>query len=164
MSETRVVDSASPEEDPEPATTHELEQATSAYSKAKARIKAHRLRKGVPHVDGQVDDRRRAFVLGFVTGVRTGHTGPALADRALPAADLSAAMRDSRSEDLIDREVQYHGSLTRHHGYYYISGVIRRSEGGPVKTFYELRRFAQRTPALREVREESVTLVEWGEV
>ncbi|MEV6796535.1 hypothetical protein AB0M87_32145 [Streptomyces sp. NPDC051320] len=76
---------------------------------------------------------RAAFQVGWVYGVRGGHTGPALTDVPLPGSTLRAALETAQRGVSVSGEdgprvlqsVDYHGSLTSRHGVYW---VTRRDE------------------------------------
>ncbi|WP_369228753.1 hypothetical protein AB5J56_00010 [Streptomyces sp. R21] len=74
---------------------------------------------------------RPLFEAGWISGVRTGHTGPALTDVPLPPhtfgtalSNLSAAMH-ADSGASIGQLVSYHGSQERAHGRYWVTRIER---------------------------------------
>ncbi|MGY1583948.1 hypothetical protein [Streptomyces sp. MN13] len=79
----------------------------------------------------EVRERARAlFEVGWICGVRAGHTGPALADVPLPPETFSAALGNlaTESEDSgpsIGQLVSYHGSQERAWGRYWVTRIDR---------------------------------------
>ncbi|WP_328868625.1 hypothetical protein OHT76_44105 [Streptomyces sp. NBC_00287] len=91
----------------------------------------------------QLEMVRPFFELGWAMGVRTGHTGPAVADVPVDQATVTSAfvallsecvasrlvMAAARSLDpqhagpVLWQKVRYHGSLTRRHGIYWVHAI-----------------------------------------
>ncbi|MEU5324234.1 hypothetical protein AB0G67_47105 [Streptomyces sp. NPDC021056] len=99
----------------------------------------------------QLDVVRSFFELGWAMGVRTGHTGPAMADVPVDRGTVDRAFVDlllservanqlalavARSLDpqecgpVLWQKVRYHGSVTRCHGVYWVQGIT--VQAGPV--------------------------------
>ncbi|MEV5850373.1 hypothetical protein AB0M32_51310 [Streptomyces sp. NPDC051985] len=144
-----------------PATEGEREQMRAAFLAALEQLPANT---GFPHDVREA--ARSLFDVGWISGVRTGHTGPALADVPLPPhtfatalAGLSAAMHtDSRPS--IGQLVSYHGSQERHHGRYWVTRVERELDRrGRESTLYRLSEYTDGAfvTALSGVHEWSVT-------
>lgn len=85
------------------------------------------------------------FELGWALGVRTGHTGPALANVPVDRATIERAFRWISSWDhevirqrvgqpILWQKVRYSGSLTRRHGEYWVVAIHAYADpdgGGP---------------------------------
>ncbi|MDG4857098.1 hypothetical protein P8605_02810 [Streptomyces sp. T-3] len=100
---------------------------------------------------------RPFFELGWAMGVRTGHTGPAMADVPIDRATVDRAfmallcarvsnplvMTMARLLDPQDagpvlwQKVRYHGSVARRHGVYWVQSIT--VHGSPVSGGHELR-------------------------
>ncbi|MDQ0605728.1 hypothetical protein QF037_010161 [Streptomyces canus] len=74
----------------------------------------------------QLDVVRSFFELGWAMGVRTGHTGPAMADVPVDRETVDRAFVDlllserlaNQCGPVLWQKVRYHGSVTRRHGVY----------------------------------------------
>jgi hypothetical protein len=110
----------------EPPSESEREQMEAAFQAALEQLRPGT---GLSHA---VRERARAlFEVGWISGVRTGHTGPALADVPLPPETFSAALGDlaAGSKDSgpsIGQLVSYHGSQERAWGRYWVTGIDRK--------------------------------------
>ncbi|WP_409240508.1 hypothetical protein [Streptomyces sp. PA5.6] len=97
----------------------------------------------VPH--GRLEMVRALFELGWVAGVRTGHTGPALADVPVDRQTVDRAFRQLRLSEqevrtvsrtldphdygpILWQKVRYHGSLTSRHGTYWVQAIHANAE------------------------------------
>lgn len=107
-----------------PASEGEREQMEAAFQAALKQLPANT---GITYVVRQL--ARALFEVGWVSGVRTGHTGPALADVPLPPhtfgtalSNLAAALNDE-SGPCIGQLVSYHGSQECCHGRYWVTQV-----------------------------------------
>ncbi|MBA2949569.1 hypothetical protein [Streptomyces himalayensis] len=138
MENTRIADQA--EEAGAPLTVAEREQAGYALREL-ARSESDRDALRVPHE--QLEMVRPFFELGWAMGVRTGHTGPAMADVPVDRATVARAFVMLLSERVADQlviavarsldpqhagpvlwqKVRYHGSLTQRHGAYWVSAI-----------------------------------------
>ncbi|MFJ4648149.1 hypothetical protein ACIP6Q_32105 [Streptomyces bobili] len=130
----------------------------------------------------QLDVVRSFFELGWAMGVRTGHTGPAMADVPVDGATVDRAflglllservanqlalslariLDPQDSGPVLWQKVRYHGSVTRRHGDYWVQAI--KAEAGPVggahKVRYDLCEVIGRipVPAVTNVRGQSVT-------
>ncbi|MFD7284020.1 hypothetical protein ACFV80_45360 [Streptomyces sp. NPDC059862] len=110
-----------------PASEGEREQVEAAF---RAALKQLPENTGFPHSVREL--ARPLFEVGWISGVRTGHTGPALADVPLPPhtfgtalSNLSAAM-DAETGPSIGQLVSYHGSQERAHGRYWVTRIDRQ--------------------------------------
>ncbi|MGW7610951.1 hypothetical protein ACWGKW_27495 [Streptomyces sp. NPDC054766] len=109
-----------------PATEGEREQMEAAF---RAALKQLPENTGFPHDVRELV--RPLFEAGWISGVRTGHTGPALADVPLPPhifgtalSNLSAALHTD-SGPSIGQLVSYHGSQERYHGRCWVTRIER---------------------------------------
>ncbi|MER8009748.1 hypothetical protein [Streptomyces sp. NPDC094149] len=109
-----------------PATEGEREQMEAAFRAALEQLPANT---GFPHSVREL--ARPLFEVGWIAGVRTGHTGPALAEVPLPShtfgtalSNLSAAM-DAETGPGMGQLVSYHGSQERAHGRYWVTRIDR---------------------------------------
>ncbi|MFR0367699.1 hypothetical protein [Streptomyces sp. MCC20] len=130
-----------------PITDAEKEQARYALAElARSERDPDALR--VSHE--QLEMVRPFFELGWAMGVRTGHTGPAMADVPVDRTTVDRAFVQLLSERVANQlviavarsldpqdsgpvlwqKVRYHGSLTRRHGVYWVQAI--RAEAGPV--------------------------------
>lgn len=107
-----------------PATEGEREQMEAAFRAALEQLPPNT---GFPHSVREL--ARPLFEVGWISGVRTGNTGPALADVPLPPhtfatalSNLSAAM-DAEMGPSVGQLVSYHGSHERAHGRYWVTGI-----------------------------------------
>ncbi|WP_406436443.1 hypothetical protein OHB14_62385 [Streptomyces sp. NBC_01613] len=110
-----------------PASAGEREQMEAAFRASLEQLPANT---GFPH--SVRDLARPLFEVGWITGVRTGHTGPALADVPLPPhtfgtalSNLSAAI-DAETGPSMGQLVSYHGSQERAHGRYWVTRIDRQ--------------------------------------
>ncbi|WP_031487287.1 hypothetical protein [Streptomyces bicolor] len=105
----------------------------------------------------QLEMVRPFFELGWAMGVRTGHTGPALADVPVARATVDRAflgllsgrvtnqlviavaqILDPQDEGpVLWQKVRYHGSLTQRHGTYWVQAI--HAHAGPVGGAHTLR-------------------------
>ncbi|MFF3350831.1 hypothetical protein [Streptomyces sp. NPDC002779] len=129
-----------------PITDAEKEQARYALAEvARSERDPDALR--VSHE--QLEMVRPFFELGWAMGVRTGHTGPAMADVPVDRATVDRAFVQLLSERVANQlviavarsldpqnsgpvlwqKVRYHGSLTRLHGVYWVQAI--KVEAGP---------------------------------
>ncbi|MEV6406203.1 hypothetical protein AB0M58_25115 [Streptomyces bobili] len=130
----------------------------------------------------QLDVIRSFFELGWAMGVRTGHTGPAMADVPVDRATVDRAFVElllsertanqlalsiARILDPQDsgpglwQKVRYHGSLKERHGIYWVRAI--KAEAGPVGTAQSVRYDlcdvigGIPVPAVKDVRPQSLT-------
>lgn len=146
MENTRIPEQA--QEAGAPLTDAEKEQARYALREL-ARSERDPDAMRVSHE--QLDVVRSFFELGWAMGVRTGHTGPALADvpvdqRTVDRAFINLLLSEgvanrlalamARSLDPQDsgpvlwQNVRYHGSVTQCHGVYWVQAI--KAQAGPV--------------------------------
>jgi hypothetical protein len=176
MENTRIAELA--EEAGAPLTEAEQEQARYALRQlARSESDPDGLR--VPQ--DQLDRVLPFFELGWALGVRTGHTGPAMADVPVDRATVAQAFVMLLSEQVADRlavavarslnprhagpllwqKVRYHGSLTGRHGTYWVHAI--HTHGAPFGEAPELRydlckvRGGSVVPAITDVRRRSLT-------
>ncbi|MEV0254797.1 hypothetical protein AB0H82_11115 [Streptomyces sp. NPDC050732] len=79
----------------------------------------------------QLDMVRPFFELGWALGVRTGHTGPAMAGVPVDRATVAHAWGMLRCVRVVPQlagpvvwqKVRYHGSLTQRHGAYWVYAI-----------------------------------------
>ncbi|MGV9351223.1 hypothetical protein ACWDSD_42245 [Streptomyces spiralis] len=109
-----------------PASEGEREQMEAAFRAALEQLPENT---GFPHDAREL--ARPLFEVGWISGVRTGHTGPALADVPLPPhtfgtalSNLTAALR-ADSGPSIGQLVSYHGSQECCHGRYWVTRIER---------------------------------------
>ncbi|WP_189192649.1 hypothetical protein [Streptomyces albiflavescens] len=113
------------------------------------------------------DLARPVFEVGWICGVRTGHTGPALADVPLPPYVLGTALSSLASAvggeapgpELLQL-VSYHGSVEGAHGRYWVTRIHREADAhGQELVTYRLSTYTQGRlrDALHGVHAESVT-------
>ncbi|WP_406469804.1 hypothetical protein [Streptomyces sp. NBC_01615] len=122
-----------------PATEGEREQMEAAFRAALEQLPENT---GFPHDVREV--ARRLFEVGWISGVRTGHTGPALADVPLPPhtfgtalSNLSAAV-GAGSGPSIGQLVSYHGSRRCCHGRYWVTRIERELDRRGESVLYRL--------------------------
>jgi hypothetical protein len=176
MENTRVAQRA--EEAGAPLTDAEKEQARYALAElARSETDPDALR--VSHE--QLDTVRPFFELGWAMGVRTGHTGPAMADVPVDRGTVDRAFVNLLSERVANQlviavaqildpqdtgpvlwqKVRYHGSLTRCHGLYWVQAI--KAQAGPVggghSVRYDLCEVISGIPvtAVTNVRRQSLT-------
>jgi hypothetical protein len=138
MEYTRIAEQA--EEAGAPLTVAEQEQAGYALREL-ARSESDPDALKVPHE--QLEMVRPFFELGWALGVRTGHTGPAMADVPVDRATVARAFVMLLSERVADQlviavarsldpqhagpvlwqKVRYHGSVTQRHGTYWVQAI-----------------------------------------
>ncbi|MFE0930651.1 hypothetical protein ACFW4O_36765 [Streptomyces mutabilis] len=144
----------------EPPSESESEQMEAAFQAALEQLPPNT---GLSHA---VRERARAlFEVGWISGVRTGHTGPALAGVPLPPEMFSAALASlaARSQDSgpgIGQLVSYHGSQERAWGRYWVTGIDRQfSRWGREYVLYRLSDYRSGVfvTALSGVHAESIT-------
>ncbi|MET8453751.1 hypothetical protein [Streptomyces sp. NPDC005209] len=112
-----------------PASEGERDQMEAAFRAA--------LKQLPPNTGFRHDVRELArplFEVGWISGVRTGHTGPALANVPLPPhtfgtalANLSTALH-ADSGPSIGQLVSYHGSQRCCHGRYWVTRIEREMD------------------------------------
>ncbi|WP_405576088.1 hypothetical protein [Streptomyces sp. NBC_01092] len=126
---------------------------------------------------------RPFFELGWAVGVRTGHTGPAMADVPVDPETVDAAFAAVLSERVADQlavqvartlvpwqsgpvlwqKVLYHGSLTQAHGRYWVQAIHAHAEpfGSAPTLRYDLCKMRGGVPetVVRNVRRQSLTPV-----
>ncbi|MCQ8836092.1 hypothetical protein [Streptomyces malaysiensis] len=143
MENTRIAEQT--QETGAPLTDAEKEQAGYALRDlARSESDPNTLR--VPHE--QLEMVRPFFELGWAMGVRTGHTGPAMADVPVDRATVARAFAMLLSERVADQlvaavarsldpqhagpvlwqKVRYHGSLTQRHGTYWVHAIHAHAE------------------------------------
>ncbi|MGW3152527.1 MULTISPECIES: hypothetical protein [Streptomyces] len=152
MDSTRIAEQA--EEVRVPLTEAEQEQAAYALGEL-ARSEGDRAALRVPQE--QLEMVRPFFELGWAMGVRTGHTGSAMADVPVDRVTVARAFVLLMAEHVADplviavarsldpqqagpvlwQKVRYHGSLTQHHGTYWVQAV--HAHGDPFGEAPELR-------------------------
>jgi hypothetical protein len=130
----------------------------------------------------QLEVVRSFFELGWALGVRTGHTGPAMADVPVDRGTVDRAFVDlllservanhlalavARSLDpqecgpVLWQKVRYHGSVTRCHGHYWVQAIT--AQAGPVGAAHSVRYDlcevigGMPVPAVTRVRRQSLT-------
>ncbi|MFC8372751.1 hypothetical protein ACFUIT_33140 [Streptomyces sp. NPDC057239] len=138
MESTRIAEQV--EEAGAPLTVAEQEQAAHALREL-ARGMGGPESQRVPQE--QLEMVRPFFELGWAMGVRTGHTGPALADVPVDRTTVARAFVLLMAERMADpvviavarsldpqhagpvlwQKVDYHGSLTSRHGSYWVSAI-----------------------------------------
>ncbi|MFE9127288.1 hypothetical protein ACFYOF_18025 [Streptomyces sp. NPDC007148] len=176
MDETRIAERA--EEIGAPITDAEREQA--AYALAEL---AHG--EGDPNVlrvsHEQLALVRPFFELGWAMGVRSGHTGPAMAGvpvdprtvasafillgtQRLTGALAPAVARSLDPQDdgpVLWQKVDYHGSLTQRHGIYWVTAIHAHADtfGEAPEVRYDISEMTGRRPVVmaRNVRRRSLT-------
>ncbi|GGP80928.1 hypothetical protein [Streptomyces melanogenes] len=105
------------------------------------------------------------FELGWIAGVRTGHTWPSLMNVPLPDGTVQEVMRDlvgavAGVPPRLGQKVRYEGSMTGRHGNYWIAHIeARLSLSGRPKVHYSLGevRNGLLRPVLHNVHAESLT-------
>ncbi|KUJ58385.1 hypothetical protein ADL25_03530 [Streptomyces sp. NRRL F-5122] len=170
MDDTRIAQRA--EELGAPITDAEREQAAYALGElARGEGDPDALR--VSHE--QLALGRPFFELGWAMGVRNGHTGPAMAgvpvdSRTVTAAfillgtqRLTGALAVDPQDDgpVLWQKVDYHGSLTQHHGTYWVTAIHAHADtfGEAPELRYDLSKMTGWRPAVvaRNVRRRSLT-------
>lgn len=144
-----------------PASEGEHEQMEAAFRAALNQLPSN---PGFPHSVREL--ARLLFEVGWISGVRTGHTGPALADVPLPPntfrtalANLSATV-NANSGPGIGQLVSYHGSQECCHGRYWVTRIERELDvRGRESVLYRLSEYRNDVfvTALTGVHAESVT-------
>ncbi|MFI6056322.1 hypothetical protein ACIBCO_40470 [Streptomyces violascens] len=125
---------------------HEDEQSEAAFA---AVLRDAVLPDGTPYYlpEELHSAARSLFRVGWVYGVRSGHTGPALANVRLPVSAVrdrlgevvAAALGTGLGRSRVLQKVSYHGSLREHHGRYWVTGIEERvTPFGCVVLKYEL--------------------------
>ncbi|MGW5136808.1 hypothetical protein [Streptomyces sp. NPDC004135] len=150
MEGTRIAEQA--EEAGAPLTAAEREQASYALREL---VNSGPDAQRVPRE--QLEMVRPFFELGWAMGVRTGHTGPALADVPVDRVTVARAFVLLLAERMADpvliavarcldpqhagpvlwQKVDYHGSLTRRHGSYWVCAIHAHAD--PFSEVPELR-------------------------
>ncbi|MGW2651702.1 hypothetical protein ACWC2T_44255 [Streptomyces sp. NPDC001393] len=129
----------------------------------------------------QLDMVRPFFELGWAMGVRTGHTGPAMADVPVDRDTVARAFVLLMSERVADQlvlavarsldpqhagpvlwqKVRYHGSLTQRHGAYWVGAIHAHADpfGEAPELRYDLCevRGVVSAPVISNVRRQSLT-------
>ncbi|CAM5673723.1 hypothetical protein [Streptomyces griseomycini] len=176
MESTQVVEQV--EEAGAPFTVAEQEQAAYALRELARRVSDPEAQR-VPQE--QLEMVRPFFELGWVMGVRTGHTGPALADVPVDRVTVARAfvlLRVARMADpmvvavarsldpqhagpVLWQKVDYHGSLTSRHGSYWVSAIHAHADpfGEAPELRYDLceMRGVVPIPVVKNVRRVSIT-------
>lgn len=105
----------------EPATKGETEQLEAEFAELLPGQGVRSLVRDAAH---------KFFAIGWVTGVRNGHTGPALTSVSLPRADvygafhwLDDALPGEDAPPVLRQGVTYHGSLIGRHGFLWVTGI-----------------------------------------
>ncbi|MEU9919493.1 hypothetical protein [Streptomyces sp. NPDC051001] len=110
-----------------PASESEREQMETAF-----RAVLEQLEEGAGFPYGVRKVARSLFEVGWIAGVRSGHTGMALADVPLPphtfrtALSRLAAAMNAEDGPGLGQLVSYHGSQERAHGRYWVTRVDRQ--------------------------------------
>ncbi|MGW7369844.1 hypothetical protein ACWGI8_42080 [Streptomyces sp. NPDC054841] len=176
MENTRITEQV--EEPGAPLSVAEREQAGYALRQlARSERDPEALR--VPYE--QLELVRPFFELGWAMGVRTGHTGPAMADVPVDRATVARAFVVLMSERVADglviavarsldpqhagpvlwQKVRYHGSVTRRHGTYWVNAIHAHADPfGEAPTLrYDLCEMhgVAPVPIVTNVRRESLT-------
>ncbi|WP_042375617.1 hypothetical protein [Streptacidiphilus neutrinimicus] len=143
--------------EPEPYTESEEMQATTAWAEVVSRVRcrfrgAHRSQR----VERQA---RRAFILGYVVGVRNGHTGPALTGREVPISDAVRAVGALAEPDLpgVGQFVEYHGTQVNAWGRYWVQEITESADPRTGERDIRLTLYKGRRLILSLVRPSSVT-------
>lgn len=177
MENTRIAEQA--QEAGAPLTDAEKEQARYALREM---ARSERDPDALRVSPEQLDVVRSFFELGWAMGVRTGHTGPAMADVPVDRATVDRAFVElllservanqlalsvARILDPQDagpvlwQKVRYHGSLTRRHGVYWVRAI--KATAGPIGAAHSVRYDLCEViggipvPAVSDVRRQSVT-------
>ncbi|MFD4588325.1 hypothetical protein [Streptomyces sp. NPDC058434] len=179
MQNTRIAEQAGRTEDVgAPLTEAEQEQAQYAWQEL-ARSERDPSAQRVPRAELELV--RPFFELGWAMGVRTGHTGAAMADVPVDRATIASAFVMLMSERVADRlvsavartldpqhagpvlwqKVIYHGSITQRHGTYWVNAIHAHAEPfSEAPTLrYDLCAFVGALPVtkVRNVRRRSLT-------
>ncbi|MEU0047258.1 hypothetical protein [Streptomyces werraensis] len=176
MESTRIAEQV--EEAGAPFTVAEQEQAAYALREL-ARSVGDPGAQRVPQE--QLEMVRPFFELGWVMGVRTGHTGPAMADVPVDRTTVARAFVLLMAERMADpmvvavarsldpqhagpvlwQKVDYHGSLTSRHGSYWVSAIHAHADpfGEAPELRYDLceMRGVVPLPVVKNVRRVSIT-------
>ncbi|MGW6275709.1 hypothetical protein [Streptomyces sp. NPDC055060] len=176
MENTQVAEKA--RESGAPLTGAEMEQACYALREL---ARSERDPEALRVSPEQLDVVRSFFELGWAMGVRTGHTGPALADVPVDRATVDRAFVELLSArvahqlslsvaQLLDpqdagpvlwQRVRYHGSLTRCHGFYWVRAIKAEAgvQGAAHTVRYDLCEVIDGVPvpAVTQVRRQSMT-------
>ncbi|MFI9825252.1 hypothetical protein ACIHFC_33165 [Streptomyces sp. NPDC052013] len=141
MENTRIAEQELAEiTEPMPITDAEREQAGYALLEL-ARSESDPEALKVPRE--QLETIRPFFELGWVMGVRTGHTGPAMADVPVDPGtvghafallmaervadqmvmDVARCLDPQHAGPLLGQKVDYHGSVTQRHGTYWVHAI-----------------------------------------
>ncbi|MFD3923043.1 hypothetical protein [Streptomyces sp. NPDC058595] len=121
----------------EPATAAETEQLDAEFA---GLLPGRGVRSRVR------DAAHKFFAIGWVTGVRNGHTGPALTSVSLPRADvygafhwLEDALPGEDAPPVLRQAVRYHGSMIGRHGLLWVTGITATVAPGDGEEYrYEL--------------------------
>ncbi|MFD6285408.1 hypothetical protein [Streptomyces sp. NPDC060205] len=146
MENTRIAQQAP--EAGAPLTDAEKEQARYALREM---VRSERDSGALRVPPEQLDVVRSFFELGWAMGVRSGHTGPSMADVPVDRATVDRAFAElllSRrvanqlalsvprvldpqdAGPVLWQKIRYHGTLTRRHGVYWVRAI--KAEAGPV--------------------------------
>ncbi|WP_199550131.1 hypothetical protein [Streptomyces sp. N35] len=146
--ETRIAEGA--QEAGAPPTVSEEEQADHAFD-VLARSEGDP--RAVRASRAQLALVQPFFELGWIMGVRTGHTGPAMTDvplaphtvrtafrQLLRYAPISSFAAPQPAEPVLWQKVRYHGSRTHRHGLYWVYAItaVASQVGGPHELRYSL--------------------------
>ncbi|MEJ8654938.1 hypothetical protein [Streptomyces sp. MS1.AVA.4] len=179
MQNTRIAEQAGQtEEAGAPLTQAEQEQACATWQEL-ARSERDPNAQRVPRAELELV--RPFFELGWAMGVRTGHTGAAMADVPVDRATVAGAFVGLMSERVADRlvsavartldpqlagpvlwqMVSYHGSLTQGHGIYWVNAIHAHADpfGDAPTLRYDLCHVVGALPVtkVRNVRRRSLT-------
>ncbi|MDT0484442.1 hypothetical protein [Streptomyces doebereineriae] len=117
----------------------------------------------------QVNAARPIFELGWAMGVRTGHTGPAMAGVPIAREAVARAFRQLSEREaslqygapVLWQKVDYHGSVTVRHGAFWVCAIHVNAR--PFSSIPEMRydlcetRGSALAPVVTNVRRRSVT-------
>ncbi|MFD5425474.1 hypothetical protein [Streptomyces sp. NPDC127084] len=161
-----------------PLTLAEKEQARYALREL---VRSKRDPKALRMTQEQFEMVQPFFELGWAMGVRTGHTGRAVADVPVDRLTVYRAILnvvgDGASDHLalavarslaphsagpvLWQKVRYHGSLTRRHGLYWVKAIRAEADpvGGAHSVSYDLCEVIGgiAVPAVTRVRRQSLT-------
>ncbi|WP_042422354.1 hypothetical protein [Streptacidiphilus anmyonensis] len=143
--------------EPEPYTESEEMQAHTAWAAIVSRV---RCRFGGAHRSERTERvARRAFILGYVIGVRNGHTGPALTGRDVPIADAGRAVGALAEPELpgVGQYVEYHGTQVSAWGRYWVQEITESADPRTGEKDTRLTLYKDRRLILSLVRPSSVT-------
>jgi hypothetical protein len=145
---------------PEPYTESEEHQALTAWADTVKRVAARLHLAHRPNARRLDQVARRAFVLGFVTGVRCGHTGPALTGVEVPAHAALFGVGALTEGDVpeVGQHVRYHGSVTHLWGRYWVQAVKECADPETGRPAVALTLYRGRRLYPSRIRPQSVTV------